>query len=196
MNCTRFQIKVMTGPLTGFILTDGNYDTYLANHQGEGYTYALLYGKQTGPVIDEETMMSYVEALCDSDNPVPDPGSIFTYNYGYTELDTTGEDELPEGDYVTALYPGPRTDVGSLTQYLGGIVTVPGFENDTDKVCWIWVPSSEAPFTKWSEVGNALQQDQPIDATYTAGTNAFFKTGNFYVTRSQTSFAGAIILSR
>ena len=71
--------------------------------------------------------------------------------------------------------------------------------NTVDRVLFIQVPASEAAFTKWSESGNSLQQNIDIDQTF-AGNSLWFKTtiygNNLYVTRLQTSFTGALILSR
>lgn len=123
--------------------------------------------------------------------------SSFSFQYGNTLLDTTGN--VPsESSYIGSVDVATLLTGGPLTG--GSNVQVADFGNATDKVLFIQVPATELPFTKWSEVGNALQQNQPIDPDYATGSNVFFKSTRagaaIYVTRSQTTFGGAIILSR
>jgi hypothetical protein len=120
----------------------------------------------------------------------------FDFEYGYTNLDTTGE-ALEEIQYVLSVNDGV-IESGS-EENKGDNITVQDFGNSVDKVLFIQVPATEAPFTMWSEVGNPLQQDQPIDNSF-AGSNVWFRSiyqgDTIYLTRSQTSFGGAIILKR
>lgn len=132
----------------------------------------------------------------------PGGGSGFGFIYGYTELDTTGATPT-ESEYVNSVDPAlavPTIFVGA-TLAAGSNVQVDDFLNPSDKVLIIQVNSTvELPFTKWSEFGNPLQQNQPIDPNYATGSNVFFKStrGGYpiYITRSQTTFTGAVILSR
>lgn len=121
----------------------------------------------------------------------------FTFLYGNTPLDTTGDEPL-EADYVSSVDSGVIATGGTLVA--GSNVQVSDFENLSDKVLFIEVPATEEPFTKWSEVGNALQQDQPIDPDYATGSNVWYRSirgvDAIYFTRSQTTFTGAVILSR
>lgn len=123
--------------------------------------------------------------------------SSFSFLYGNTVLDTTG-DVPSESGYIASVDAATLVTGGPLTG--GSNVQVADFGNTTDKVLFIQVPATEAAFTKWSEVGNALQQDQTIDPDYATGSNVFFKStragATIYLTRSQTTFAGAVILSR
>ena len=126
--------------------------------------------------------------------PTPPPVVVgFDYTYGQTDLDTTGA--VPtEAEYVGSIVSG----VTATAANTGDNVSA-DFTNTSDKVLYIEVPDTEAPFTMWTEVGNSLQQNQPIDPTF-AGSNVWFKTSTtgktIYITRSQTSFGGEVILSR
>lgn len=127
------------------------------------------------------------------------PPANFNFEYGETALDTTG------GTPTEAQYKSSVDDVYTAGTEVAGTSLAPGsninvdFTNVTDKVLFIEVDASEAAFTKWSEVGNPLQQDQPIDAAF-AGTAVWFKTTRagetLYITRAQTTFTGNIVLSR
>lgn len=130
--------------------------------------------------------------------PPPPPPPVeqgFTYYFGETGLDTTGA-PLTEAEYIAGVQSSVAT---SGTAANTGDNVSAAFTNATDKVLYISVPKSEAVFTKWTEVGNSLQQNQPIDNSISGG-NVFFRTSNstfnIYVTRYQTSFTGQIILSR
>lgn len=127
--------------------------------------------------------------------------SPFLFKYGSTEADTT-EDPLTEAEYI-----GSVDDTFTAGDEMSGIVdnegenvVVEDFGNTEDKVLFMQVESPEPPFTLWSEVGNPFQQNQPIDASYATGTAVWFKTTRdsktIYITRSQTSFVGAVIFSR
>ena len=137
------------------------------------------------------------------------PSLTGDFDYGATEADTTG-DALTEAQYRSAV-----DDVYTASDEVPGVAVAPGaniqvndFGNATDKVLFMLVyDDAEAAFTKWSVVGDPLQQNQPIDATFGTGSNVWFKSTmasanpalngrNVYITRGQTSFAGAVIFSR
>ncbi|MBL0233267.1 MAG: hypothetical protein IPQ08_06340 [Chitinophagaceae bacterium] len=120
--------------------------------------------------------------------------------YGFTEADTTG-DPLTEEEFigfVNDVFTATQEQTGTFTP--GGNITVVDFGNEDDKVMFIQVPAAEAPFTLWSEVGNPLQQNQAIDPDFATDLNVWFKSTRdgqtIYLTRYQTSFTGAIVLSR
>ena len=124
----------------------------------------------------------------------------FIFTYGETEADTTGA-PLTEMEYVTSVTDAIATgNVYTDSETLGGNISVDDFANDSDKVLFIAVPSTEPAFTKWSEVGNIYQQDQPIDQSFATGSNVIFMSvqgaTTYYITRSQTDFVGALVLSR
>lgn len=124
----------------------------------------------------------------------------FTFTYGETEADTTGA-PLTESEYLTSVTDAIASgNVYSDSEPLGGNVSVDDFANVGDKVLFIKLPSTEAAFTKWSEVGNIYQQDQPIDPNFATGSNVWFRSvqgaTTYYITRSQTDFVGALVLSR
>lgn len=131
--------------------------------------------------------------------PVVEPDT-FDFLYGYTDLDTTGPTP-DEADYIgsvnAVIIAGTELHGGPLVH--GANVQVDSFTNPSDKVLFIQVPD-EDPFDLWSEVGNPLQQNQPIDPTFGSGSNVFFTETslglNTYISRSQTTFTGAVVLSR
>jgi len=121
--------------------------------------------------------------------------------HGETALDTTGEPPVLQ-DYLNAKVLAFDGDDFDVVAPSGSDVEI-DFDNASDKVLYIQVDPSEAPFTKWSEVGNSLQQNQPIDSSFSSeGTAVIFAYKDpdtqamTYFTRFQTSFTGAIILSR
>lgn len=131
----------------------------------------------------------------------PPPPTNFNFDYGATDLDTTGAPHT-EAEYIAsvdAVYTASG-EVGGAPLAPGSNVQVASFGNGTDKVLFVQIDASEAAFTKWSVVGDALQQNQPIDATFAAGSNVWFKSARagktIYITRAQTSFSGALVLSR
>lgn len=132
--------------------------------------------------------------------PTPPPVT-FNFKYGFTALDTTGATPL-EAAYISSVddvfTAGDELTGGPLTT--GSPVQVDSFTNPSDKVLFVQVPATEAAFDLWSEVGNPLQQDQPIDPNYATGANVWFKDTRagetIYITRSQTTFTGAVVLSR
>lgn len=126
-----------------------------------------------------------------------------TFYYGETSLDTTGSTPT-EAAYIASV-----DDVFTASDELTGTLANTGdnlraaFLVDVGNpytVKFIQVPASESNFTKWSEEGNSLQQNQAIDAVFGTGSNVWFKTTRagqtLYMTRAQTSFVGDIILSR
>lgn len=129
------------------------------------------------------------------------PPDTFNFTYGFTALDTTGTTPL-ESAYISSVDDVFTADAeltgGPLVH--GANVQVDSFTNPSDKVLFIQVPAVEDDFDLWSEVGNVLQQNQPIDPNYATGSNVFFKDTRagetIYITRSQTSFTGAVVLSR
>lgn len=139
---------------------------------------------------------------------VAPPPANFNFNYGATAADTSGA-ALTESQYISSV-----DDVFTAAGEVAGVPLAPGsnvqvddFGNATDKVLFMEIDETEAAFTKWSVVGDALQQNQPIDQTFGGGANAWFKTTmvsangalngkTVYITRSQTSFAGPVLFSR
>lgn len=121
--------------------------------------------------------------------------------WGETGLDTTGAQPVLL-DYLNAKTLVFDTSHQATVTPSGSDVTI-DFENASDKVLYIQVDQSQLPFTKWSEVGNPLQQNQPIGSSFQIDdTTVLFAykdpiTGvNVYFTRWQTSFTGALKLSR
>lgn len=131
----------------------------------------------------------------------PEPPVTFAYEYGATDADTTGE-PLTESQYIDSVDDvfTAGDEVEGTPPETGAATISVTFTNETDQVLFIQVAASEAAFTKWSVVGDPLQQDQPIDATFGAGSNVWFKSTRdgktIYITRAQTSFSGAVVLSR
>lgn len=128
------------------------------------------------------------------------PPASLEFKYGFTSLDTTGEvpTEKEYQDSVDAVFTAVAEQTGTFSD--GGTIKVTDFANTADKVLFIQVPASQALFTMWSEVGNPLQQNRPVDPAYSPGSALFFKTTrlgqSLYITRYQTSFTGAVVLSR
>jgi hypothetical protein len=129
------------------------------------------------------------------------PPATFSFDYGKTALDTTGAppNEAAYIASVNTVYTASGQIAGAPLA-TGSNVSVTNFGNTADAVLFMQIDATEAAFTKWSEVGNALQQNQPIDASFGTGTAVWFKSTRagktIYITRAQTSFAGAIIFSR
>ena len=128
--------------------------------------------------------------------------SPFLFKYGVTEADTTG-DPLTEAEYLASVDATftAGTELSGIADNSGADVVVDAFGNGTvDKICFVQVDPSQAAFTKWSEVGNPFQQNQPIDQSFGSGANVWFKSTRagqtIYITRSQTSFVGSVIFSR
>jgi hypothetical protein len=131
----------------------------------------------------------------------PPAPTTFGFDYGATDLDTTGAAKT-EAEYIAsvdAVYTASGEVAGTPVDN-GSNVQVDDFGNSTDKVLFMQVNGSEAAFTKWSVVGDSLQQNQPIDGTFGAGSNVWFKSTRggktIYITRSQTSFAAPVLFSR
>lgn len=135
--------------------------------------------------------------------PVP-----FTFYYGFTESETVID------GWVGVLLPTEESLVGSVDDVFtagteqtgsepntGDDVAVVDFGNTYYKVVFMEYPKTEAKFTKWSEVNNPLQQNQPIDQSFNWGSGAVFfisERGDDWVIISyyQTKFAGKIVFSR
>jgi hypothetical protein len=135
--------------------------------------------------------------------PVP-----FTFYYGFTEAETVID------GWVGVLLPTEESLVGSVDDVFtagteqsgtepntGDDVAVVDFGNTYYKVVFMEYPKTEAKFTKWSEVNNPLQQNQPIDQSFNWGSGAVFfisERGDNWVIISyyQTKFAGKIVFSR
>lgn len=167
------------------------------NSDTDNQAHGVLY-------VGEGAFCFYLKKI--NDTPPPEfvigaPPAQLQFKYGATDLDTTGD--VPEEEaYIESV-----DDVFTATDELigtfpeGGNVTVADFENaPDDKVLFIQVPASEDPFTRWSEVGNPLQQNRPINPDFATGNALFFRSTRdgetIYLTRYQTSFTGAIVLSR
>ena len=127
--------------------------------------------------------------------------TTYDWDYGYTALDTTGSPPT-EANYITSVdtvYTAAG-EVHGTPIAIGDPVSVTSFGNSTDKVLFMQIDPAVAAFTLWSVVGDSLQQNQPIDATFGTGSNVWFKSTRagetIYLTRSQTSFSGAVVFSR
>lgn len=125
-------------------------------------------------------------------------GGQYLIEFGYTELDTTGATPT-EAEYLASIV-APTSPTSMKYINIGDPLEV-DFPNTIDKVCFIKVPASETVKSLWSEIGNPLQQNQPIDPSYGSGSNVFFASpisggagGYYYITRSQTTFGGTIKL--
>lgn len=135
--------------------------------------------------------------------PVP-----FDFKYGYTEAETVID------GWIGILLPTEESLVASVDDVFtagteqtgsepntGDDVLVADFGNVYYKVVFMQYPKTEAKFTKWSEVNNPLQQNQPVDQSFNWGSGAVFfisERGDNWVIISyyQTKFAGKIIFSR
>jgi hypothetical protein len=139
------------------------------------------------------------DAVPDAPVIIPPPVT-FEFKFGSTAADTTGA-PLTDANYIASV-DAVLAALGeySSTQIHDLDITVTTFYNATDKVLFLQVPPVELPFTKWSEVGNPFQQNQPIDSSFGTGSGVWYKTtraGNaLYLTRSQTTIIGAVIFSR
>ncbi len=138
--------------------------------------------------------------MCNFLDPGNPPGSQTVFTYGSTNADTTG-DALSELQYlnsVDAAFAASQEISGTINS--GANISIGNFGNNTDKVLFIEVPTTEAPFTKWTEVGNQFQQEVPIDVTFSSGTGIWFRSMRagkiIYICRYQTAFTGAVVLSR
>lgn len=126
------------------------------------------------------------------------PPVIPHFWFGFTELDTTG-DPHTEAEYITSVddtFSIGTEETRNLAE--GADLMVDDFKNSADKVLFIQVPNTVPLFTRWSVVGDALQQNQPIDPGF-SGDSLIFKTVRdgytLYVTRIQTSFGGPVVLN-
>lgn len=135
--------------------------------------------------------------------PVP-----FTFYYGFTEAETvldgwTGVTLPTEASLVTSVdnvFTAGTEQTGSEPN-TGDDVAVADFGNSDYKVVFMQYPKTEAKFTKWSEVNNPLQQNQPIDQAFNWGSGAVFfiseRDDNWVIiSYYQTKFAGTIIFHR
>ena len=138
-------------------------------------------------------------------NPPDIPGT-FDYYYGVTNMNTNAG--FPGFEHPTKLtmlagvnvvFIGGNELTGTMTE--GGNVAIEDFGSDDYKVVFMQYPKTEEKFTKWSEEGNVLQQNQPIDELFSWGSGAvFFQTerdGDWIIIGYyQTKFAGTIIFHR
>ena len=139
-------------------------------------------------------------------NPPDTPGT-FDYYYGTTNLDTlapgigsyTHPTKLTMLASVSVVFIGGNELTGTETEE--GNVEIEDFGSDDYKVVFMQYPKTEEKFTKWSEGGNVLQQNQLIDEDFVWGSGAvFFQTerdGDWIIIGYyQTKFAGTIIFHR
>ena len=139
-------------------------------------------------------------------NPPDTPGT-FDYYYGTTNLDTlapgigsyTHPTKLTMLASVSVVFIGGNELTGTETEE--GNVEIEDFGSDDYKVVFMQYPKTEEKFTKWSEDGNVLQQNQLIDEDFVWGSGAvFFQTerdGDWIIIGYyQTKFAGTIIFHR
>lgn len=134
MNCSKFQIKVLTGPLAGFIITDANYDTYIAENGGNGYTYAIMYGNTPGDAMNEEDMIIYADSACSG---APAEEAVAYYGVADTDEDVLAltDEDVEAGTAVT--YPS------------GGTITADYTDNEDPKFLWMAERITEPVKTKW-----------------------------------------------
>lgn len=131
----------------------------------------------------------------------PPPPTMVVVRVGNSGLDTTGAPHT-EAEYLAA---EATAVAGSSTQSVADSVvtinaTVLQFGNVGDKVDFVQVPNTIGAFTKWSVLGDALQQNQPIDASFNlASGNVWFMSvvgsDRVYQTYSQTTFGNTVIFS-
>ena len=139
-------------------------------------------------------------------NPPDTPGT-FDYYYGTTNLDTlapgigsyTHPTKLTMLASVSVVFIGGNELTGTETEE--GNVEIEDFGSDDYKVVFMQYAKTEEKFTKWSEDGNVLQQNQLIDEDFVWGSGAvFFQTerdGDWIIIGYyQTKFAGTIIFHR
>ena len=155
--------------------------------------YCFVLSKKTGVTTPPSKVLGSVETVTPTN---------FNFEYGYTALDTTGAPPT-EAEYIASVdtvFTASGEVAGTPEVTGSATITVTSFGNGTDKVLFLEVDPSEAPFTLWSVVGDSLQQNQPIDATFGTGSNVWFKStrgsDTIYLTRAQTSFGAAVIFSR
>lgn len=125
--------------------------------------------------------------------PVP-----FDYQYGTTDLDTTiPRLEVSFVASVQAVLDAGNELTGTVSDH-GLDLSIADFGSEDYKVCFFIIPETEDPFTKWSEVGNPLQQNQPI-LEYGSGFSVWVKSTQMpglYFTAYQTKFGGTIEFDR
>ena len=125
--------------------------------------------------------------------PVP-----FDYQFGTTDLDTTTPKlEIAFVASVQAVLDAGNELTGTVPDH-GGKVSISNFGGTGYKVCFLIIPDTEDPFTKWSEVGNPLQQNQPIlesGSGFSVWVRSTIMPG-LYFTAYQTKFGGTIEFDR
>ena len=125
--------------------------------------------------------------------PVP-----FDYDFGTTDLDTTVPNlEVAFVTSVQAVLDAGDQLTGTAPDH-GALITIANFGSTDYKVCFLLMPEGEDPFTTWSEIGNPLQQDQPIlefGTGFSVWTRSTMMPG-LYFTAYQTKFAGPILFKR
>lgn len=134
MNCSKFQIKVLTGPLAGFIITDANYDAFITENSGNGYTYAVMYGSTPGVAMNEPDMIIYADSKCSG----VAPEEAVAY-YGIADAD---ED-------VLALTDEDVEAATAVTYSEGGTITADFTGNADAKILWMAERITEPEKTKW-----------------------------------------------
>ena len=173
-----------------FIIT-GSQDT--GSFDGMNLFTITLQG--TGPLVE---------------NGSGTPSNVpFDYYYGSTDIDTVitpgfGSTFPTESEFVSSVDDvfTAHDEILATAANTGDNISITSFSGTPgDRVRFLQVPNTEAPFTLWSEVGNPFQQNQPIDASFNhLSGNVWFKstrgTNDLYMTYSQTVFSGAIIFSR
>lgn len=176
---------------------DGNYQT--------ASEFLAVIGKIQG--LQQECCDYIVDPVAGTNtNPGPigppvDPPPVLTtygYRFGSSELDTT-RDTPPLSAFVGSV----EASIDATTlRNLPGVGITAALLTPGDRIWFIIVDASEAPFTKWSEKDNPFQQNLDIDPDFSTGVSVFFRYTdpathkNYYITRFQTSFAGQVILSR
>lgn len=172
MNCSKFQIKVLTGPLAGFIITDANYDSFIAENGGNGYTYAVMYGNTPGVEMNEPDMIIYADSKCSG--VAPDEAVAY---YGIADAD---ED-------VLALTDEDVEAATAVTYSEGGTITADFTGNSDNKILWMAELATEPVKTKWfttTDGSNDIGAEETFDYQ-TGGATTLYRI-------IKTTFATAI----
>lgn len=170
--------------------------------------FIITGSSDTGSFDDMNTFsieMQGTGPLIQTSLPSPD-ATPFDYQYGSTDLNAiyfpgVGVIALHESDFIQSFDDviSAGDEVTGTANNTGDNVRIEDFGGTGDMVRFLFMPDTEAAFTKWSEEGNLLQQNQPIDPSFQyANGNVWFKSARdgLYMTYGQTTFSGAIIFSR
>lgn len=131
----------------------------------------------------------------------PPPPQNHIAEIGFTTLDTTGAQHT-QAEYLASVDNALPTPTQKQVLASNTLVATPAeFGNTGNKVLFVLVDGTMPVYTKWSILGDALQQNQPIDQSFNpnSGNLVFvmpYGVGyKIYCTYSQTSFGNNFILS-